>query len=179
MVVVGTRRRTGLSRLASISGGALHFGRMAVACIPATIESEHAADIPSLRRVLVATDLSDLANRAVRYAYALARDGEGEVILLHVSGRAAGDPDSDAELVARLRKLVPSSVEETATRTEVVHSHDVVEAICAAAERLGVDAICVASHGRTGLARAVLGSVAERVIREARRPVLVVRSPDA
>ena len=49
------------------------------------------------------------------------------------------------------------------------------ETIVQAAERLKVDAISLASHGRGGLARAVLGSVAEAVVHHSARPVLVVR----
>jgi nucleotide-binding universal stress UspA family protein len=49
------------------------------------------------------------------------------------------------------------------------------EAIVQAARRLGADTIVVGSHGRTGAARAVLGSVAEAVVRHADRPVYVVR----
>jgi nucleotide-binding universal stress UspA family protein len=45
------------------------------------------------------------------------------------------------------------------------------------AERLNVDAITLASHGRGGVARALLGSVADAVVRHAKRPVLVVRAP--
>jgi nucleotide-binding universal stress UspA family protein len=51
-------------------------------------------------------------------------------------------------------------------------------AIAAAAERLDADVICVASHGRRGLARAALGSVTEELMRKTQRPVLVVRPPE-
>lgn len=50
--------------------------------------------------------------------------------------------------------------------------------LCAAADELGADLVCIASHGRTGLRRALLGSVAERVLRHCRVPTLVVRIAD-
>lgn len=179
LVVVGSRRRTGLARLSSVSGGALHFGRMAVACIPTRAGAAAGEAVPTIRTVLVPTDLSLLAAHGLRYGYALARPSGGEVFLLHVADPSASGGPNDAEIAARMRRLVPSeaTTEGIATRTEIVRDRDVPAAICAAAERLGVDAICIASHGRTGFARAVLGSVAESVIRQSRRPVMVVRAP--
>jgi nucleotide-binding universal stress UspA family protein len=61
------------------------------------------------------------------------------------------------------------------TRTEVLRSSEPAQAIVAISEQLGVDALVIASHGRSGVARAVRGSVAEAVLRASQRPVLVVR----
>jgi len=56
---------------------------------------------------------------------------------------------------------------------------DPAEAIAHAAERVGADAICVGSHGRGALARAVLGSVSQALLGRTHRPVLVVpRRPE-
>jgi nucleotide-binding universal stress UspA family protein len=63
------------------------------------------------------------------------------------------------------------------TRTEVLRSSEPAKALVEAAERLGVDAIVMASHGRSGLARTLLGSVSEAVLRHAHEPVVVVRPP--
>ncbi|WP_269744534.1 universal stress protein [Stigmatella aurantiaca] len=49
--------------------------------------------------------------------------------------------------------------------------------IAQAAERHGADLICMGTHGRTGLARAVMGSVAQAVMARSDRPVLMVRNP--
>jgi nucleotide-binding universal stress UspA family protein len=64
-----------------------------------------------------------------------------------------------------------------AVRTEVVRSDDVADAIRGAADRLAADVICIGSHGHSGVAGAVLGSVAQGVVSKSRRPVLVVRPP--
>lgn len=64
-------------------------------------------------------------------------------------------------------------------RTEGVRSLDVADAIRAAAERLGAHVICMASHGRSGVVRAVLGSVAAQVVTQSRQQVLIVRPPGA
>jgi nucleotide-binding universal stress UspA family protein len=62
-----------------------------------------------------------------------------------------------------------------AVRTEVIESGKTAIAICQAAERFDADVICMASHGRSGISKAILGSVAQDVMARSTRPVLVVR----
>ena len=57
------------------------------------------------------------------------------------------------------------------------HTESVPKAICAEADELGADLIVISSHGRKGIARAFLGSVAERVAHIASQPVLLLRVP--
>lgn len=82
----------------------------------------------------------------------------------------------DTDIAAKLRALTPELAEQRGivTRTEVLRAHAAAKAICEAVERLGVDAVVMASHGRSGVA-AVLGSVSEDVLRNAHRPVFIVR----
>jgi nucleotide-binding universal stress UspA family protein len=61
--------------------------------------------------------------------------------------------------------------------TKRIEVGDVAQTVVRVAEELGVDAIVVASHGRTGLERLFLGSVSEHIVRHAHCPVLVVREP--
>ena len=63
------------------------------------------------------------------------------------------------------------------TRTEVLRGADPAKALLALSEQLGVDAIVIASHGRSGVMRAVRGSVAEAILRGSTRPVFVIRPP--
>lgn len=177
LIVLGTHHRRGLARLGSVASVTLHHSHASVAVVPVPEGLLLAPDeVPCIRRVLVATDLSLLSNWAVAFGYTLLGEGGGELFLLHVlpDGKA---PRSDADVAAELRSLVPKRgvPENVVTRTEVVQHQDAARAICEAAERLGVDAICLGSHGRTGFKRAILGSVAEAVMRESRRPVLVAR----
>jgi nucleotide-binding universal stress UspA family protein len=83
-------------------------------------------------------------------------------------------------LLQALEQLVPSEVRKSGrvvTEVRVVEIQaPVAEAICQEAKVLGVDIIVIASHGHSGVARLFLGSVAERVLRLADRPVLIVRS---
>jgi nucleotide-binding universal stress UspA family protein len=157
----------------------LHYGHSSVALLPASRAELPLAPegIPAIRRVLVTTDFSPLASFAVPYGYALLGEGGGEVFLLHVLPEAeAGEAPG---VVARLRALVPKEAggRGIVTRTEVAHGSDPAAAICETAERVGADALCIASHGHSGLRKAIRGSVAEAVIRRSLHPVLLVRPP--
>lgn len=177
LIVTGTHHRRGLARLGSVAAVTLRHSRGSVAVVPAPDADLLAPEeVPRIRRVLIATDLSPLSNLVVPFGYALLGERGGEVHLLHVRGKD-DDACSEAELAAQLRALVPKRGVplNVVTRTEVVEHAYTSLAICQAAERLGVDAVCVASHGRSGVDRAVLGSVTEAVMRESHRPVFVVR----
>jgi nucleotide-binding universal stress UspA family protein len=176
LIVVGTHHRRGVARLASVGGVALHFGHASVAVVPVPAGEFIASDeVPRIRSVLVPTDLSSFSNYAVPFAYALLGERGGEIHLLHVLPHDNTTPDT--EVVARLRALVPKRgvPENVTTRTEVVRHASAARAIDAAAERLGAEAICMGSHGRGGVTRAIVGSVTEAVMRESRRPIFVVR----
>ena len=145
--------------------------------------------LPRFRRALATTDFSELGNRAVRYAYGLVGPG-GAVHLLHVLDERdlpsplyahyerASRPTEEmrereaSEATSRLESLVPAQAEIDGIEThcEVVRGGDPAAAIRAAAERLGVDVICLATHGRSGLSDAITGSVARRVLTRNPRP---------
>lgn len=175
LVVVGTHRARGLARLASVSEGVLHHGRTSVLLVPHA-PSPSSAAVPELRRVLVAVDLSPLSGLAVAHGLSLARAARGELHLLHVVELEEPSASEVVALAARLRALVPQPA-GVPVRTEVVGAREPSGAISAVAERLDADVVCIASHARGGLERVALGSVAERVVRSCRRPVLVVHPP--
>ncbi len=89
-------------------------------------------------------------------------------------------PRSDnPKLVAQLRALVPKEAHERCDlEAEILESDNPAEAIVQEAERFGADVICLGSHGRTGLAKAFLGSIAQGVMTQSKRPVFVVRARD-
>ncbi|HYH96942.1 universal stress protein [Hyalangium sp.] len=193
LVVVGTHQRTGMSRWwhGSVSQSVLHDAPTSVLCVPASAATTRA--IPHLRRVLAPTDLSELGSSAVRYAYSLAPAG-GTVYLLHaltppaavpLVGAALPEPSSSQEradreqLTAELRALIPpeATARGITTRIELVTGRKVSEAICQAAERLDCDVICLATHGHSGLTRALAGSVAQEVLMNGTRPMFMVRPP--
>jgi nucleotide-binding universal stress UspA family protein len=59
----------------------------------------------------------------------------------------------------------------------VLSGDDTAQVIGEAAERLAADVVVIASRGRSGITRALLGSVADKLLRTCRRPVLVLRPP--
>ncbi|MCY1018689.1 universal stress protein [Pyxidicoccus sp. MSG2] len=179
LLVVGTHHRRALGRLWSVSHHAVRLARMSVACVPSMVApSVSDVPLPVYREVLVATDFSDTGNRAVAHACGLVPEG-GTVHLVHVlEGRVK--PGQEEELKQQLLALVPKAAQAGGRRVQVEvlpHGRDVVTTLVQAAERLRVDALVMGTHGRSGLKRAVLGSVTQEVLLRMDRPVLVVRPP--
>lgn len=171
LLVVGSHQWSGLGRLirGSVSQAVLDSAEMSVACVPVS-RGGQPVRVGPVDTVLIATDFSDRAAAAVPHGYALV--GEGATV--HLMTVARGDRH---ELERRLEALVPPDAPARGIRT-VVHVDDAPDpavAICAAGERLMADVICVGTHGRSGVAGVLLGSVAEAVLRGTRRPVLMVR----
>lgn len=137
-----------------------------------------------IRTILHPTDFSEHSDYALRLACALARDHGARLVLLHVAAPPTavygGDilipapPDSHDEERQRLDRLqVPDTVP---TERRLVEG-DAATQILAVAERTGSDLVVMGTHGRTGLARLLMGSVAEQIVRKAPCPVLTVKTP--
>jgi len=177
LLVVGTHHRRALGRLWSVSRHALRLAPMSVACVPAQALAVGAeAPLPEYREVMVATDFSEAGNRAVAHAFALVAQG-GTVHMVHAT-EAKPSMEEEAQLREQLSALVPEAARGRNVRLEVISgSRDVVATLTQAAERLGVSAIVMGTHGRSGWKRAVLGSVTQSLLLRTDRPVLVVRAP--
>lgn len=192
LVVVGSHDR-GAARVweGSISRVAIQQAHCSVACVPGPHFSS-VTDLPHVRSVLVATDFSATGNAAVPLAFAAAEPG-ATIHLVHivpdpvhgtVTPRDIFPParsmcDKYREVCEQLANLIPKSARARDQRAElhVLESHHAAEAICQAAERLGVDLICIGTHGRTGVAKVVMGSVAHAVLAHSHRPLLLARKP--
>ncbi|HEU4522488.1 MAG TPA: universal stress protein [Thermoanaerobaculia bacterium] len=157
----------------SVSRGVVRRAVMSVACIP-EIEDETRLPEVHVRRILAATDFSELGNAAVAYALRLGAGG-AEVLLVHV----LEDEDVSSAEKSRRAGLLERFGAADRARTEILAGDDVAHYISAAAERFGADLICVGSRGRTGLARAFLGSVSQSVLLRSRRPVLIIQSAES
>ena len=186
LLVVGSHQRSGLDALrqGSVSRVALQGARCAMACVP--WRPRHRLQRAEPRAVLVATDFSPFGDSAIPYAYGQV-GVDGKVYLLHVLPRepSASDDifdvpasDSRTEAEARLHAAIPtlSGDAHPVTRVLTVQSSDPALAIAQAAEKLGVDMICIATRGRGGLSRALLGSVSEKLLTHTHRPVLLVHA---
>jgi nucleotide-binding universal stress UspA family protein len=173
VVITGRHRPVGPYRLESVTETLLHESRMSVLVVPDSVRVRPAS-LPSCRRVLAATDMTDAGNEAIRHASALAAAVGGGLHLLHVV--VAGDRgwEEEARLASQLRELVPEGW-ELPVSTEVVFARDAATSIATAAERIDADVICVAAHGKAPLERLALGSVSRELLGKTQRPVLIVR----
>lgn len=146
-----------------------------------------------ITRILVPTDFSPTADAALDYAFGLAEKFDASLQLLHVlddpfvfEGMSAEAYISEAPVLrtAMLEDARERLRHRAAPRggvpveTEVLFGHGARTIAEYAAER-GIDLIVMGTHGRTGFAHFMVGSVAERLVRIAPCPVLTVRHPDA
>ena len=145
------------------------------------------------KKILVPTDGSKLSQKAIDQALALAKLGGGMVVVLHVYPKFSGSPygtfGPSEEVLAQAHvrhhqeageKLL-AAVEQQAREAGVlvdkllVESDDVHHEIIAAAHKRKCDLICMASHGRRGIAGVILGSETQKVLVHGTLPVLVLR----
>ena len=124
--------------------------------------------LPTVRQILLATDFSESSDAAARVARDYARHFGARLHLLHVvwPGADKAMPPSLSTLADELRGDVPvlTAVESGSPAVQIVRY----------TTRHGIDLIVLGTHGRTGVSRALLGSVAERVVRTASCPVLTI-----
>ncbi len=142
------------------------------------------------KTLLVPVDFSDTSNLALDYAVDLAKALGAKVVVMHAYELPVyGFPDgalvatveiatrimngAQAGLAALLEKRKDKGVEITSVLRQGV-PWDEVHSV---AEEVKADMIVIGTHGRGGLARALLGSVAEKIIRTSTRPVLSIRGP--
>ncbi|MCU0555543.1 MAG: universal stress protein [Syntrophales bacterium] len=143
------------------------------------------------KTVLVPTDFSEFSDRAVRQAVDIAEQNNAKIFLLHVIDKLQQcaidycipletmmkvQSDSEKEASKKMQEEVDKIVK--AKKIDVVfdvRSGIPYEEILKEQQERKADLIVIASHGRTGLLKSLIGSVAERVMREAKCPVLLVR----
>jgi nucleotide-binding universal stress UspA family protein len=154
--------------------------------------------VPTINKILAATDFSDDSQNAIAYAEEVARKFSAEIVVLHVDqplapvmvspdlGPAALDMGAMSRIAEEQRLLAQRELDKLVNRLreagfkarsllrvgapflEIIH----------AAQSENADLIVLGTHGRTGLAHVLLGSVAERVVQKSPCPVLTVRHPD-
>lgn len=137
-----------------------------------------------VERILVATDFSPDAALALAAAGEAAAPVGAEVIVLHVDDDARAAPLSSAAIARRdhARRELERARSDLAGRNVAVRTllrpGDPAREILRMALSQEAGMIVIASHGRAGSSALLLGSVADRVVRHARLPVLLVRHPD-
>jgi nucleotide-binding universal stress UspA family protein len=142
------------------------------------------------KRILVAVDFTPTAERALDYAIDLAKSLGARVTVLHsyelpIVGFPDGAIVATADIAARImnasqeamEKLVTSRAGRGVPLEPVIKTGPPWEVINDYADDIKADLIVIGTHGRRGLSRALLGSVAENVIRTSTRPILVLHGP--
>jgi len=137
------------------------------------------------KKILFPTDFSPASQEALRWATSLARDTGATLIIAHVEEPpmaygggemyVADDEGDREELRRALVKVVPLDSKVPFEHQLLVG--DPATAIVEAAENDGADIIVLGTHGRTGITRLLMGSVAEAVVRRANCPVLTIKHP--
>lgn len=133
-----------------------------------------------LNIILCPVDLDAGSTDALAIARDLAEKYQASVCLLYVVATvlapASGPvPDWQRALIARFEKLARDWFESRVPYQILIWSGDPAPAILRAADDLKADLVVMATHGRKGIDRLILGSVAERVVRDSPKPVLTVR----
>ena len=196
LVVVGTHQRHGLQRLLSpsFSRSVLAHAKTNVLCVP-VCSGKPDLRIPTIRRVLLATNFTEVCTEALRYARSILPCG-GSIHILHVAyeittginpvissevyfdhGLASAKLKADAAL--KMKQLPPAllAAPGVAITTEVFTASDIPGGICETADRIGADVICMGSTGHSRTGAALLGSTVDSVIARAHRPVFVATPP--
>ena len=139
------------------------------------------------KKILFPTDYSDASNVALRYAVSLARQSDALLLVIHVEQNTPPvgtipppDPTSEEEaaLVALLTTVTSAEKKPVSHEFRVLHGDPATE-IVRVAEEEKVELIVMATSGRAGLRRFLLGSVAEAVTRKALCQVLNLKQPSA
>lgn len=154
--------------------------------------------IPSIRSVLVVTDLSDSGNEAIPYAFSILPSG-GTVYLLHVMEEpplpnpmyahytrdkflSPKEKEEKMSKISRsLHDLIPEGADEknVITKIEVIETEqrdEVTNIILETAGKYGVDAICLTLHDHSLLGSVFSGSVSHAIIKKSRLPLFIVRA---
>lgn len=143
-----------------------------------------------IKRILCPTDFSEASLSALPYAVDIARLFKAQIFVIYVVPplpAAAGDlalvsqmpldyldhmrTDADKQIDQILRTQIPKEVQANKVLLDGDPAYEILQSV----ENLQIDLITIATHGRTGWRHLVFGSVAEKVIRISKVPVLTVR----
>ena len=193
LIVMPTHGRTGMQHM--IFGSTAEKVVRLAPCPVLTVCPKEPPHPLTPERILLATDFSDTADQALKEALALACRYRAALTLLHVVTLWDSDPANPAwrfpAVPAEYRESVVDVAQEQLEGrrarcqeesleldTLLVRGFDpAAEIVRVAVEDLDADLIVMGTHGHTGLAHALLGSIAEKVVRSSPRPVLTIRQP--
>jgi nucleotide-binding universal stress UspA family protein len=141
----------------------------------------------NFRTILVPTDFSELSQTALGYGAKLAHDYGGQIIILHAVETLGPENVTYGEAVSQIQpdgyrqrlwedlRQIKSPIPDVKV-DYILSEEDPATAIVHTADERRCDLIVMASHGRRGFRRLLMGSVADAVVRKAQCPVLVVKA---
>src|SRR5579863_2158894 len=171
-----------------LGGGGLALPRARSMRLRAGEAKDHAKEAAMaalFEKILCPVDFDDNSRAAVDYARDLAVRSGGKLFLVHIIVPIPPPPDLPVEpyppgsvdqAKARLERMAKERLEGKVPYECCVKVGVPAVEISSTAAEVGAQLIVMATHGRRGLAHFVLGSVAERVVRESRVPVLTIRA---
>jgi nucleotide-binding universal stress UspA family protein len=192
LIAMSTHGRSGLERwvLGSVAAKLLHATHTPILMVRPPADSTETAG-RNITKILVPLDGSALAASVLPFAADLAKSLGAAVCLFQVvpepvnvypGAEAVFDPNAHTEIESATRKLLTATAQalgKQGVQAECITTFgNTVDGICWAAEREAADLIVMSTHGRSGLGRLVLGSVADAVVRRASLPVILVRPRD-
>ena len=139
--------------------------------------------------ILVPTDFSGLSCEAFSWATLLAKEFKAKIVIVHVMSEWAavdltaqpGNPwelvleREDNAMIESFQSWLQSDIEQTVEAQTLVEVGPAAEGVIEAAKEKDADLIVMTTHGRTGFSHALIGSVAEKVVRQAHCPVFTIR----
>lgn len=139
----------------------------------------------NIKTIVFPTDFSHTGDAALRFATTLARESGAKLLITHVQESPIaygggemyyGIPEPTVEEQTKMLQDVRPTDPTVPVEFRLI-TGDPADAVVHLAEEAGADLIVLGSHGRTGLSRLLMGSVAEAIVRRAHCPVLVYKQP--
>jgi nucleotide-binding universal stress UspA family protein len=144
----------------------------------------------NFKRILVPTDFTETSERAIDMALSLGERLGSSITLMHayeipIMGFPDGALVATADIASRIADASRAALNSAVAKRQgakvkvdgILCDGVAWEEINRVADEIDADLVVIGTHGRRGLARALLGSVAENVVRTAKRPILTIHGP--
>lgn len=192
LIVMGTHGRSGFDRIAlgSITEKVLRRAPCPVLTVPPADRTVPIADGPPFMRIVCAVDFSDASLKGLEYALSLAQEDDAQLFITHVIDWPDDStlPPALAQAITssrrgweyekqrQLERLVPESAATWCRPAPVLRVGSPARELLAVAAEHDADLIVLGVHGHGAVDRALFGSTAHKIVRDARCAVLTVRS---
>lgn len=188
LIVMGTHGRRGIGHIL-LGSVAEEVVRLASCPVLTVREKEEEKPVEAIEQILVPIDFSDFSRQTIRYAEEIARSCRAELQFLHVVEQTVYPSfyrtfsvnlyDLGQHIVDSSREALENLVGETvnpdiSTSVHVIEGNAASDIVRFAGEH-GTDLIVIATHGLTGMEHLLIGSVTEKVVRQAPCPVFTVK----